>query len=174
MSSQDSDDCAIERSIASARDFALKHPELARHEEREQVLAEQGIDVPPSHFNSTDMGNAERMAARHGMALRYCAAWGASRRERSLQIVHLAMVQLAKAIAEGEVKMTLADLDKLIRLEAFLSDEPESRHELLLNDLSLKSDAELRAILDEEMSMLREVELRNVFTRGAGVISAKP
>jgi len=97
-----------------------------------------------------------------------------SRRERSLQIVHLAMVQLAKAIAEGEVKMTLADLDKLIRLEAFLSDEPESRHELLLNDLSLKSDAELRAILDEEMSMLREVELRNVFTRGAGVISAKP
>ncbi len=38
------------------------------------------------------------------------------RRERSLQIVHLALVQLAKAIAEGDVRMTLSDLDKLIRL----------------------------------------------------------
>jgi hypothetical protein len=158
MSSQDSDDCAIERSIASARDFALKHPELARHEEREQVLAEQGIDVPPSHFNSTDMGNAERMAARHGMALRYCAAWGASRRERSLQIVHLAMVQLAKAIAEGEVKMTLADLDKLIRLEAFLSDEPESRHELVLNDLRDKSDRELSEMVKQELEILGHIQ----------------
>jgi len=158
MSSQDSDDCAIERSIASARDFALKHPELARHEEREQVLAEQGIGVPPSHFNSTDMGNAERMAARHGMALRYCAAWGASRRERSLQIVHLAMVQLAKAIAEGEVKMTLADLDKLIRLEAFLSDEPESRHELVLNDLRDKSDRELSEMVKQELEILGHIQ----------------
>ena len=158
MSSPDSDDCAIERSIASARDFALKHPELARHEEREQVLAEQGIDVPPSHFNSTDMGNAERMAARHGMALRYCAAWGASRRERSLQIVHLAMVQLAKAIAEGEVKMTLADLDKLIRLEAFLSDEPESRHELVLNDLRDKSDRELSEMVKQELEILGHIQ----------------
>ena len=158
MSSQDSDDCAIERSIASARDFALKHPELARHEEREQVLAEQGIDVPPSHFNSTDMGNAERMAARHGMALRYCAAWGASRRERSLQIVNLAMVQLAKAIAEGEVKMTLADLDKLIRLEAFLSDEPESRHELVLNDLRDKSDRELSEMVKQELEILGHIQ----------------
>lgn len=78
-----------------------------------------------------------------------------SRRERSIQIVHLAMVQLAKAIAEGEVRMTLADLDKLIRLEAFLSDEPESRHELLLSDLRNKSDNELRKMLEEEIGILR-------------------
>lgn len=56
---------------------------------------------------------------------------GVTRRERSPQIVNLAMVQLAKAIAEGDLRMTLSDLDKLIRLEAFLSDEPESRHELI-------------------------------------------
>jgi hypothetical protein len=46
---------------------------------------------------------------------------------------------LRRAIAEGEMRMTLSDLDKLIRLEAFLSDEPESRHELVLHNLKNKS-----------------------------------
>ncbi|MDH4036394.1 MAG: phage/plasmid primase, P4 family [Candidatus Krumholzibacteria bacterium] len=67
---------SAQRTIDSCYEFVEKHPELARHEEREQVLAEQGIDVPPSHFNCTDMGNAERLAATHGATLRYCQAWG--------------------------------------------------------------------------------------------------
>jgi hypothetical protein len=86
-----------------------------------------------------------------------------SRRERSLQIVHLAMVQLAKAIAEGEVKMTLADLDKLIRLEAFLCDEPESKHELVLCELGKKTDAELRVLVNEEIAVLRTLDPRHLF-----------
>ena len=94
-----------------------------------------------------------------------------SRRERSLQIVHLAMVQLAKAIAEGEVKMTLADLDKLIRLEAFLSDEPESRHELVLNDLREKSDLELRQMVNNELTVLRQIEIEAVRPRSSGGLS---
>jgi hypothetical protein len=53
--------------------------------------------------------------------------------------------------------MTLADLDKLIRLEAFLSDEPESRHELVLNDLSDKSDSALREMVKQEMEILRRI-----------------
>jgi len=81
-----------------------------------------------------------------------------ARRERSLQIVHMAMVQLAKAIAEGDMRMTLSDLDKLIRLEAFLSDEPESRHELILSDLKGKSDEELRELVRQEMNVLRQIE----------------
>jgi hypothetical protein len=81
-----------------------------------------------------------------------------SRRERSLQIVHLALVQLAKAIAEGDIRMTLSDLDKLIRLEAFLCDEPESRHELVLNDLRDKSDSELREMVKQEIEILRGIE----------------
>jgi hypothetical protein len=81
-----------------------------------------------------------------------------NRRERSLQIVHLALVQLAKAIAEGEIRMTLSDLDKLIRLEAFLCDEPESRHEVLLNDLRDKSDSELREMMKQEIETLRRIE----------------
>ena len=80
-----------------------------------------------------------------------------TRRERSLQIVHMALVQLAKAIAEGDLRMTLSDLDKLIRLEAFLSDEPESRHEVLLNDLRDRSDAELREMVQQEVDILQEI-----------------
>jgi hypothetical protein len=80
------------------------------------------------------------------------------RRERSLQIVHMALVQLAKAIAEGDIRMTLADLDKLIRLEAFLSDEPESRHELVVNELRGKSDKELREMVRHELDALHRLE----------------
>jgi hypothetical protein len=81
-----------------------------------------------------------------------------NRRERSLQIVHLALVQLAKAIAEGDLRMTLSDLDKLIRLEAFLCDEPESRHELVFHDLRDKSDSELREMVRQEIEVLQWIE----------------
>lgn len=82
----------------------------------------------------------------------------ASRRERSLQIVQLALVQLAKAIAEGKVKMTLADVDKLIRLEAFLSDLPDSRQEVVFADLRNKSTEELKAMMREEIEMLKKLD----------------
>ena len=71
--------------------------------------------------------------------------------------MHLALVQLAKAIAEGDLRLTLSDLDKLIRLEAFLSDEPESRHELVVSDLGDKSDSELREIVKQELETLRRI-----------------
>jgi hypothetical protein len=81
-----------------------------------------------------------------------------SRRERSLKIVQLALVQLAKAIAEGKVKMTLGDLDKLIRLEAFLSDLPDSRAEVVFGDLRNKSPQELRQMMRQEIEALKEIE----------------
>jgi hypothetical protein len=56
----------------------------------------------------------------------------------------MAILQLAKAVAEGQIKMTLADLDKLIRLEAYLNDEAESRQEIVVADLRSKSDEDLR------------------------------
>ena len=82
-----------------------------------------------------------------------------SRRERSLQIVQMALVQLAKAIAEGKVKMTLADLDKLIRLEAFLSDLPDSRQEVVFADLRNKTTDELREMMRQEVEMLKELDV---------------
>lgn len=85
-----------------------------------------------------------------------------TRRERSLQIVHMAMVQLAKAVADGDMRMTVSDLDKLIRLEAFLCDEPESRHELVLSDLKSKSDSELREMVRQEIGLLADVSSERI------------
>ena len=84
-----------------------------------------------------------------------------SRRERSLQIVQMALVHLARAIANGQVKMTLADLDKLIRLEAFLSDLPDSRQEVVFADLRNKTTGELRAMVREEIEMLKEFDVND-------------
>jgi hypothetical protein len=69
----------------------------------------------------------------------------------------MAILQLAKAVAEGQVKMTLSDLDKLIRLEAYLNDEPDSRQEIILSDLQDKSDDELRAMVKSEIALLDEL-----------------
>ena len=48
---------------------------------------------------------------------------GMERAARNRKIVGLALVQVAKAIAEGKVKPTISDLDRLIRLEEFLREE---------------------------------------------------
>jgi uncharacterized protein YjcR len=48
---------------------------------------------------------------------------GIERAARNRKIVEMGLVQVAKAIAEGKVKVTVADLDRLIRLEEFLRDD---------------------------------------------------
>ncbi len=78
-------------------------------------------------------------------------------RERNLQIVHMALVQLAKAVANGQVKMALGDLDRLIRLESFLRDDPDSRQEIVIADLNNKSNEELREMIRQEMDVLNEL-----------------
>ena len=69
-------------------------------------------------------------------------------------------MQLAKAIAGGRVKMTLSDLDKLVRLEAFLADEPDSRQEILVGELHGKSREELRELMRKELEMLKQLDER--------------
>ena len=69
-----------------------------------------------------------------------------------------ALVQLAKAVADGQVRMALGDLDRLIRLESFSRDESDSRQEVVFANLRNKSDEELREMIKEEMEALRELE----------------
>ena len=82
-------------------------------------------------------------------------------RERNLQIVQMSLVRLAKAIVDGDVKMILGDLDKLIRLESFLRDEPDSRQEIVVADLRTKSNEELREMIQEELIVLKEIEMED-------------
>ena len=56
--------------------------------------------------------------------------------------------------------MTLSDLDKLIRLESFLRDEPDSRREIIVADLRTKSNEELQEMIQEEMELLEELRAR--------------
>jgi hypothetical protein len=48
---------------------------------------------------------------------------GVERAARNRKILGLALVQVARAIAEGRVKPTISDLDRLLRLEEFLREE---------------------------------------------------
>ncbi len=41
---------------------------------------------------------------------------------RQRKIVQMALIRLAKAIADGKVKMQMGDLDRLIRLQSFIDD----------------------------------------------------
>ncbi len=81
-------------------------------------------------------------------------------RERNLKIVQMSLVRIAKAIVDGDVKMTLSDLDKLIRLESFLRDGPDSRQEIVIADLRGKSTEELREMMQEEMELLEKLRAR--------------
>jgi hypothetical protein len=69
----------------------------------------------------------------------------------------MALVRLAKAVADGQVRMTLSDLDRLIRLESFLRDEPDSRQEIIIGDLRSKSTEELREMMRREMEVLMDL-----------------
>ena len=80
-----------------------------------------------------------------------------SNKIRNKQIIQLALVQLAKAIAEGKVKMNLSDLDRLVRLESFLDQGVDSRHEVIIESLKGKSFEELRGMIKDELETLKKL-----------------
>ena len=52
---------------------------------------------------------------------------GVERVARNRKLVEMGLVRVAQAIAEGKVKVSVADLDRLIRLEEFLRQDQESK-----------------------------------------------
>jgi hypothetical protein len=80
-----------------------------------------------------------------------------STHKRNKKLLQLALAQVAKQIAEGRVRATISDLDKLLRLELLLAGEADSRQEVVMADLQGKSPDELRALLRREMVELQEL-----------------
>lgn len=78
-------------------------------------------------------------------------------RLKQRQIVQLALVTVARQLAEGRIRGTLADLDRLIRLERFLEGEADSRQEVVARELKTKSPEELREMLRRELAELAEL-----------------
>jgi hypothetical protein len=78
----------------------------------------------------------------------------ADTRRRNEQLLQLALVQIAKALAEGRIRITLADLDRLLRLEEFMAGRADSRQEVIAKELEGKTTAELREMLRKEVEEL--------------------
>jgi len=73
---------------------------------------------------------------------------------RNHKIVQMALVRLAKAIADGKVRMQLGDLERLIRLQASL--EPP-RSEMTVEGIRVAQTVdELEDFMDEYLSRLPE------------------
>ncbi|MCP4582398.1 MAG: hypothetical protein GY839_12360 [candidate division Zixibacteria bacterium] len=76
---------------------------------------------------------------------------------RNKQLVKLALAQLAKTIIEGKVKMALGDLDKLIRLEAFLNQVPKGELDhgiATVYDDEDKTEEELKEEFENRLNLL--------------------
>jgi hypothetical protein len=80
-----------------------------------------------------------------------------SNKIRNKQIIQLALVQLAKSIAEGKVKMNLSDLDRLVRLETFLDQGSNAGADFGLGNLQGKSFEELRGMIKTELETLKKL-----------------
>jgi len=98
-----------------------------------KVASELGISVSTTKSWSLSFSWSRRIAERDAAAARQMA-------DRSLQstteelsrnkkIVTMALMKVAKAVADGKVRIQMADLDRLIRLEQLLSETgDDGRH----------------------------------------------
>ncbi len=135
----------------------------------EKVAAKFNVSVSTVKLWGKSLRWKERLKERDLQVAREVAgrtlADEVNHRARNLQIVHMALVQLAKAVADGQVKMHLGDLDRLIRLESFLRDEPDSRQEIVFPDLRNKSREEIQEMVRQEMETLKQLEVGEVGMR---------
>ena len=85
-----------------------------------------GVSVSTVKLWSRSFGWHQRLHEHSAKAARETAdrviGGGLAEISRNRKIVQMALVRLAKGIAEGKVKMQLGDLDRLIRLQAFIDD----------------------------------------------------
>jgi hypothetical protein len=91
------------------------------------VAREFGVSVGAVKTWGQSFGWKRRVGERDAQAARVIAERGVKdtieRGLRNRKLVEMGLVQVAKAIAEGKAKVTVADLDRLIRLEEFLREE---------------------------------------------------
>jgi hypothetical protein len=102
-----------------------------------KVAQEFGVSLGAVKLWGRSFDWKRRVWARDGEVARALAdentKAGVERASRNRKIVGLALVQVAKAIAEGKVKPTISDLDRLIRLEEFLrEDDPKERTKFII------------------------------------------
>jgi len=131
----------------------------------------QKLDVSPRTVKLWAMSFRwqERMTERDATVARRVAdrtlKSGVDELERNTKIIEMAIIRLAKAIAEGKVGMHLADLERLIRLQQLLDRRrdthgiPNSGKELLAHMEYIMSSVST-AVLDEAIALMKEREAK--------------
>ena len=126
-----------------------------------KVARELGVSRSAVKNWSRAFGWAERTAERDKAIAKAAAdrsiEVGVESTLRNRQIVQMGLVQIARQIAEGTVRASISDLDRLIRLEAFLEGKADSRQEIIARDLAGKSTDELRVMLRDEIAELADL-----------------
>ena len=96
-----------------------------------QVADKYGVSLGAVKAWGRKFGWKRRVGERDGEVARALADQnlkdGVERATRNRKLVEMGLVRVAQAIAEGRVKVTVADLDRLIRLEEFLRQDQESK-----------------------------------------------
>jgi hypothetical protein len=91
------------------------------------VAREFGVSVGAVKTWGRNFAWKRRIGERDAEAARTIAERGmkdsVERGVRNLKIIEMGLLQVAKAMAEGKVKPSVSDLDRLIRLEEFLREE---------------------------------------------------
>jgi transposase len=112
------------------RAFAV-YLSLGEKRSYKQVAAQVGVSLSTVKQWSKRYRWKERIAERDAEAARQVADNTLSNTveefTRNKKIVQMAMVKLAKAIADGRIKMQLGDLDRLIKLQSFLDGYQEGQ-----------------------------------------------
>lgn len=101
-----------------------------------KVAEEFGVSLGAIKTWGRNFGWKRRVGERDGEVARALADQnlkdGVERAARNRKLVEMGLVRVAQAIAEGKVKVTVADLDRLIRLEEFLREDLKSEQPTII------------------------------------------
>ena len=90
----------------------------------QQVAEQMGVSPSTVKLWARSFGWRRRVQERNAEVARRVAdraiQTGVEEHDRNRKIVQMALMRLAKAIADGKVKMQMGDLDRLIRLQQYL------------------------------------------------------
>ncbi|MFH1314028.1 MAG: hypothetical protein ABIJ00_12495 [Candidatus Eisenbacteria bacterium] len=114
-----------------------------------KVAKEFGMSIAAVKLWGRSFGWKRRVGERDGEVARSMAdqslSDGVERAARNRKIVEMGLIKVAQAIAEGKVKPTITDLDRLIRLEEFLRQEdPDERPRVIFEWRDVDSSGRLK------------------------------
>jgi transposase len=146
----------------------------------EKVAVELGVSASTVKLWSRSFSWSTRIAERDATAARQIADQSlqstVDELGRNKKIVQMALVRLAKAIANGQIKMQMGDLDRLIRLQSHLDGyvEGQTWDTLSMEVLARRFYWVLNNVSTEEFVRFHEEYKRLDQSNGGGMTALEP